>query len=95
MMTTEDTITDQTITDADKYAITFVLSGKYLAAKNVPSGIDRNVGVMAARPMRPYSRLICTISLFFHVNLRFGFFGALFFLLDVNLLISIIKKELT
>lgn len=75
--------------------MTFFLSGKYRAAKNVPSGMDRNVGVIAARPMSPYSRLMCTINLFFQVNLRFGFLGVLLFLLDVSLLMSIIKKELT
>ena len=57
-MTTEDTITDHTITDADKYPITFFWSEKKRAAKKVPKGMESKTGVTAANPISPYSRLM-------------------------------------
>lgn len=57
--------------------------------------MDSKVGVIAAKPIRPYSRLMCTISLFFQVNLRFCLAGFFWLLREVNFAMSIMINELT
>ena len=94
MMTTEETITDHTTTDADKYPITILWSEKKRAAKNVPNGMERKIGLIAAKPMSPYSRFMCTITLFFQVNFFFGFEGLFLLHLAPNLLSNNMMAEL-
>lgn len=79
MITNDDRITAQKTTDAVRYLSTFLLSLKYLAAINVPNGMDKSTGVISATPNSPYFLTVFTIILFFQVNffLILGFLSLL------------------